>query len=80
MPNELSAEILKIVEEITTPIVAKSALTVHCKHLNVTLDTLTTAQIDQLCEKIASGFSSFGVDSSKISSAVNKKKCLNKST
>ena len=76
MPNELATKILKILEEITTPIVAKSAMTVHCKHLNTTLDTLTSAQVDQLCEKLASGFSSFGVDSSRISDAMNKIKAL----
>ena len=76
MPNDLATKILKIVEEISSPIVAKSALTVHCKHLNTTLDTLTTAHLDQLCEKLASGFSSFGVDSNKIHNAISKIKAL----
>ena len=76
MPNDLAAELLKIVEEITSPIVAKSAVTVHCKHLNTTLDTLTTDHIDQLCEKLASGFTSFGIDSAKINDAISKIKAL----
>ena len=76
MPNELATKILKIVEEISSPIVARSALTVHCKHIGTTLDDLTTANIDQLCEKIESGFSSFGVDAAKISSAISKIRAL----
>ena len=76
MPNELALEILKIVVDISGPIVAKSALIVHCRHLNTSLDTLTTAHIDQLCEKLASGFKSFGVDAQSIDGAIRKIKEL----
>ena len=72
MPNDLAEKILKIVGDISGPIVAKSAIIVHSKHLNTSLDTLTTAHIDQLCEKLVSGFSSFGVDSAKINNVINK--------
>ena len=76
MPNELATKILKILDDITTPIVAKSAITVHCKHLNITMDTVTPSHIDQLCEKIVSGFSSFGIDPTKLNNTINKIKAL----
>jgi len=66
MPNELATNIIKVLEGVASPLLARSAVAAQCKRLNITTETVSTAHIDQICQGLQLGLSGFGFDISNI--------------
>ena len=66
MPNELATNIIKVLEGVASPLLARSAVAAQCKKLNITTETVSTAHIDQICQGLEERLSGFGFDTNKI--------------
>ncbi len=62
MVNELAEKIQKILGDVASVIVARSALAVQCKRLNLTTDTISKEDLDKVADGLDKSLRLLGID------------------